>query len=64
MEVSKEQCYAEQLRWTEDLIKNLIDEKCPGFSQKHENTVDLIKQYESEILAVFNDIGNLIIESV
>jgi hypothetical protein len=47
----------------ENYIKNLIEEKCPGFSQKHENTDELIKQYEPEILSVFNDIANIIIES-
>lgn len=48
----------------EEVIKNLIDKKHPGFSQKHENINELIKRYEPEILSVFNDIADMIIKSI
>lgn len=48
----------------ENYITTLLNEKCPGFTQKHQNTNELIKQYEPEILSVFDDIANTIIESV
>lgn len=62
MGLSKGQRRAEQLWWTRDLIDDLINEKCPGFSQKHP-TDDLIRQHEPEILAALGAIANKIIES-
>ena len=62
MGLSKGQRRYEQLWWTRDLIDDLINEKCPRFSQKHP-TDDLIKQHEPEILAALEVIANKIIES-
>ena len=53
-----------QTRMFEEYIKNLINEKRPGFSQKYENTDDVIKLYEPEILSVLDDIANCVIEYV
>lgn len=64
MGLSREQRHAEQLWWTRDLIEDLIIEKRPGFLRKHENADDLIKQYEPEIMSVFNDIADKVIASV
>lgn len=47
-----------------DYIKNLINEKRPGFLQKYANTDDVIKSYEPEILSVLDDIANCVIEYV
>lgn len=62
MGLSKGQRRTEQLWLTEDLIDDLINEKCPGFSKKHK-TYDLIKQHEQEILAELNRIADKIIET-
>ena len=62
MGLANEQRRAEQLWWTRDLIEDLIVEKCPDFLGKHKNTDELIKQYEPEILSVFNDIADMIIK--
>ena len=64
MGLSREQRRSEQLWWTRDLIEDLIVEKSPGFLGAHPNTDDLIKSYEPEILSVFSDIADKIIESV
>lgn len=48
----------------EEYIKNLINEKRPGFLQKYANTDDVIKLYEPEILSVLDDIANCVIEYV
>lgn len=61
MGLSKEQRRTEQLWWTRDLIDDLINEKCPEFSQKH-LTDDLIRQHEPEILAALGAIADNIIE--
>ena len=61
MGLSKEQRRAEQLWWTEDLIDDLINEKCPGFSMKHK-TYDLLKEHEAEILSGLKLIADKIIE--
>lgn len=47
-----------------EYIKNLINEKRPGFLQKYANTDDVIKLYEPEILSVLDDIANCVIEYV
>ena len=51
-------------RMFEEYIKNLINEKRPGFSQKYANTDDVIKLYEPEIMSVLDDIANCVIEYV
>ena len=53
-----------QTRMFEEYIKNLINEKRPGFLQKYANTDDVIKLYEPEILSVLDDIANCVIEYV
>lgn len=63
MGLSTGQRRSEQLWWTEDLIDDLINEKCPGFSRKHD-TYDLVKQFEPEILTELNHIADKVIESV
>lgn len=62
MALSKQQRRSEQLWWCSDLIGDLILEKRPKFFKKHPN-VDL-KTYDPEILSVFNDIADKIIETV
>lgn len=61
MGLSKEQRRTEQLWWTRDLIDDLINEKRPGFSKKHQ-TDDFIMEHESEILASLEVIANKVIE--
>lgn len=63
MGISAEQRRTEQLWWIRDFIEDMIIEKSPGFLEAHPNTEEFIKQYEPEILAVFRDIANKIIES-
>lgn len=53
-----------QTHMFEEYIKNLINEKRPGFLQKYANTDDVIKLYEPEILSVLDDIANCVIEYV
>ena len=53
-----------QTHMFEEYIKNLINEKRPGFLQKHENTNDVIKLYAPEILSVLDDIVNCIIDYI
>lgn len=53
-----------QTRMFKEYIKNLINEKRPGFLQKYANTDDVIKLYEPEILSVLDDIANCVIEYV
>ena len=61
MGLSKQQRRTEQLWWCSDLIGDLILEKRPKFFKKYPNA-DL-KQYDPEILSVFNDIAGKIIEA-
>jgi len=63
MGISAGQRRTEQLWWIRDFIEDMIIEKSPGFLKAHPNTEEFIKQYEPEILAVFSDIANKIIES-
>lgn len=63
MGISTGQRRTEQLWWIRDFIEDLIVEKCPGFLGTHPDTDELIKQYEPEVLAVFSDIANKIIET-
>ena len=53
-----------QTHMFKEYIKNLINEKRPGFLQKYANTDDVIKLYEPEILSVLDDIANCVIEYV
>ena len=62
MGLANEQRRTEQLWWTRDIIEDLIVEKSPNFLGQHKNTDELIKQYEPEILSVFNDIADMIIK--
>ena len=63
MGISAGQRRTEQLWWIRDFIEDLIVEKSPGFLKAHPNTEEFVKQYEPEILAVFRDIANKIIET-
>lgn len=61
MALSKQQRRSEQLWWCSDLIGDLIIEKRPKFFRQHPNA-DL-HSYDEEILSVFNDIADKIIEA-